>query len=88
MKALITFTICSLLGAATAAFADGNSMAVAKVNGLKPPRVYTGIHPPGNTKQSSFAPSAGGNKRHVFGAPIQGRIFKMQPKKPTVPPVR
>jgi hypothetical protein len=88
MKALITFALCSLLVATTAAFADANSAAVAKANGLKPPRVYTGIHPPGNTKPSSFAPTPGGSKRRVYGAPIQGRIFKMQPqpKKPTVPP--
>ena len=86
MKALITFAFCSLL--ATAAFADANSAAVAQANGLKPPRVYTGIHPPGNTKPSSFAPTPGGSKRRVYGAPIQGRIFKMQPqpKKPTVSP--
>ena len=88
MKALITFAVCSLLAGATAAFADANSAAVAQANGLKPPRVYTGIHPPGNTKPSSFAPSPGGTKRRVYGAPIQGRIFKMQPqpKKPTVSP--
>jgi hypothetical protein len=86
MKAFITFAFCSLL--ATAAFADANSAAVAKANGLKPPRVYTGIHPPGNTKPSSFAPTPGGSKRRVYGAPIQGRIFKMQPqpKKPAVSP--
>jgi hypothetical protein len=90
MKALIPFAVCSLLSVATTAFADANSAAVAQANGLKPPRVYTGNYHPGNTKPSSFAPSAGGSKRHVYGAPIQGRIFKMQPqpKKPTVPPTR
>ena len=90
MKALITFAVCSLLVGASTAFADANSAAVAQANGLKPPRVYTGIYHPGNTKPSSLAPSAGGSKRHVYGAPIQGRIFKMQPqpKKPTVPPTR
>jgi hypothetical protein len=86
MKALITIAVCSLLAGATTAFADANSAAVAQANGLKPPRVYTGIHPPGNTKQSAFAPTPGGSKRRIYGAPIQGRIFKMQPKKPTVPP--
>ena len=88
MKALITFAVCSLLAGATAAFADANSAAVAKANALKPPRVYTGIHPPSGTKQSAFAPTPGGSKRRVYGAPIQGPIFKMQPqpKKPTVPP--
>jgi len=89
MKALVTFAICSLLAGATSAFADANSNAVAQANGLKPPRVYTGIHPPGNTKPSSFAPTPGGTKRRTYGAPIQGRIFKMQPqpKKPTIPTV-
>jgi hypothetical protein len=90
MKALVTFAICSLLAGATSAFADANSNAVVQATGLKPPRVYTGIHPPGNTKPSSFAPTPGGTKRRTYGAPIQGRIFKMQPqpKKPTIPPTR
>jgi hypothetical protein len=74
MKAVVTLTSCVLLLAANAAFADAN---VA----LKPPRVYTGVHPPkapGGTKPSSFAPHP--SKRHVYGAPIQGPIFKSQPK--------
>jgi hypothetical protein len=88
MKALVTFAFCSLLMGGAAAFADANSNAVTQANGLKPPRVYTGVYKPGYTKQSSFAPSAGGTKRRVYGAPIQGPIFKTQPKprKPTVPP--
>ena len=89
MKALVTFAFCSLLVGTTAAFADANPGAVAKANGLKPPRVYTGVFTPGNTKkQSAFAPTPGGSKRRVYGAPIQRPIFKMQPqpKKPTVPP--
>ena len=88
MKTLVTFAFCALLVGATAAFADANSAAVAKANGLKPPRVYTGIYTPGGTKQSAFAPTPGGSKRRVYGAPIQGPIFKMQPKpkKPTAPP--
>ena len=74
MKALVTFALCALLLSANAA--------------LKPPRVYTGVHPPAGTKPSSFAPHPGASKRRVYGAPIQGPIFKMQPKpkKPTVPP--
>ncbi len=88
MKTLVTFAFCSLLVGSSAAFADANAAAVAQANGLKPPRVYTGVYTPGKTKQSSFAPSAGGTKHHVYGAPIQGQIFKMQPqpKKPTTPP--
>lgn len=83
MKPLVTLTFCALLVSAHAAFADGN---VA----LKPPRVYTGIHPPTkSTKPSSFAPQPGSSKRRVYGAPIQGRIFKMPAKKPpTTPPKR
>jgi hypothetical protein len=73
MKALVTFAFCALLLAATAAFADASAVS-------KPPRVYTGVHPPAGTKPSSFAPHPGGSKRHVYGAPIQGPIFKMQPK--------
>ena len=72
MKALVTFAFCALLFSANAAFADANV--------LKPPRVYTGVHPPAGTKPSSFAPHPGGTKRRVYGAPIQGPIFKMQPK--------
>ena len=88
MKTLVTFVFCALLVGATAAFAGANSASVAKANGLKPPRVYTGVFTPGNTKQSAFAPTPGGSKRRVYGAPIQRPIFKMQPqpKKPTVPP--
>ena len=81
MKALVTFAFGALLLAATAAFADANAP-------LKPPRVYTGVHPPAGTKPSSFAPHPG-SKRRVYGAPIQGPIFKMQPKpklKSTVAP--
>lgn len=88
MKTLVTFAFCTLLVGATTAFADANSSAIARANGLKPPRLYTGVFTPGKTKQSSFAPSAGGSKRHVYGAPIQSPIFKMQPgpKKHTVAP--
>jgi hypothetical protein len=81
MKALVTFIFCALLVTASTAFADPNTP-------LKPPRVYTGIHPPGGkpTKASSFAPRSSRSNRHVYGAPIQGPIFKMQPKKPTTTP--
>jgi hypothetical protein len=81
MKALVTIAISGLLLAAGTAFADTNPR-------LKPPRVYTGIHQPSGrpTKASSFAPRSGGSHRHVYGAPIQSPIFKMQPqpKKPSV----
>jgi hypothetical protein len=73
MKALVIFAFGALLLSATAAFADANAV-------LKPPRVYTGVHPPAGTKPSSFAPHPGGAKRRAYGAPIQGPIFKMQPK--------
>jgi hypothetical protein len=63
---------------ANAAFADANTP-------LKPPRVYTGIHPPSGpaTKASSFAPHP--TKRRSFGAPVQKPILRMQPKKSTTP---
>jgi hypothetical protein len=73
MKPVVTCALCALLLSANTAFADANAV-------LKPPRVYTGVHPPGGTKPSSFAPHPGGSKRRVYGAPIQGPIFKMQPK--------
>jgi hypothetical protein len=72
MKTLVTFAFCALLLSANAAFADANV--------LKPPRVYTGVHPPAGTKPSSFAPHPGSSKRRVYGAPIQGPIFKTQSK--------
>jgi hypothetical protein len=73
MKPVLTFAFCALLLSANAAFADANVV-------LKPPRVYTGVHPPAGTKPSSFAPHPGSSKRRVYGAPIQGPIFKTQPK--------
>ncbi len=79
MKSLVTLSFCALLVATTAAFADANVV-------LKPPRVYTGIYTPGVKKQGAYAPQPGA-KRHSYGAPIQGQIFKMQPKKPTKPTV-
>jgi hypothetical protein len=84
------FHICLIglgLIAANAALADTNSNAVKMANGLNAPKVYTGIHPPSGTKASSYAPQPG-NKSHVYGAPIQGPIFKSQPaKKPNTPAV-
>jgi hypothetical protein len=77
------------LAVSTAAFADTNSNAVKMANGLNAPKVYTGIHPPEGqpTKSSALAPRAGGNKQHVYGAPIQSPIFKSQPvKKTNTPP--
>lgn len=73
------------------AFADTNSNAVKMANGLNAPKTYTGIHPPQGkpTKSSALAPRAGGNKQHVYGAPIQSPIFKTQAaKKPNTPPGR
>lgn len=73
------------------AFADTNSNAVKMANGLNAPKVYTGSHPPQGkpTKSSALAPRAGGNKQHVYGAPIQSPIFKTQAaKKPNTPPGR
>ena len=81
--------LCFGLVAANSAFADTNSNAVKMANGLNAPKIYTGIHPPQGkpTKSSALAPRAGGNKQHVYGAPIQSPIFKSQPaKKPNTPP--
>ncbi len=75
MKSLVTLSFCVLLVTTTAAFADANVP-------LKPPKVYTGIYSPGVKKQSSYAPQPG-TRRHTYGAPIQGQILKMQPRKPT-----
>ncbi|MGH8208392.1 MAG: hypothetical protein ACREU6_02140 [Steroidobacteraceae bacterium] len=79
MKALVIGLFGVLLVTAPAAFADANV--------LKPPRVYAPNGPPrpGRSKAGSFAPRAGASRRRVYGAPVQGRIFKMQPK-PTAPP--
>ena len=81
--------LCFGLVGANVAFADTNSNAVKMANGLNAPKIYTGIHPPQGkpTKSSALAPRAGGNKQHVYGAPIQSPIFKSQPaKKPNTPP--
>jgi len=53
---------------------------------LNPPRVYTGVYQPKGTptKTAALAPRAG-NKRHVYGAPIQKPIFKRQPVKSVRP---
>jgi hypothetical protein len=79
MKAPVTFTLCALLAAVNAAFA-----------GPKPPRVYTRTHQPSGspTKTNAFAPRSGRSNRHVYGAPIQRPIFRMQPKKPTTTPAQ
>ena len=83
MKALVTFTLCALLAAVNAAFAGPKPP-------LKPPRVYTRIHQPSGspTKTNAFAPRSGRSNRHVYGAPIQRPIFRMQPKKPTTTPAQ
>ena len=86
MKALQIAVWCCGLMAAQTAFGDTNSNAVKMANGLNAPKTYTGIHPPQGTKASGFAPQPG-NKRHTYGAPIQGPIFKSQPaKKPNTAP--
>ena len=87
MQTLQTVVLCCGLAAAHTAFADANSNAVKMANGLNAPKTYTGIHPPNGTKASGLAPNPG-NKRHVYGAPIQSPIFKSHPvKKPITPPV-
>jgi hypothetical protein len=87
MKTLQSVVLCCGLMAAHAAFADTNSNAVKMANGLNAPKTYTGIHPPKGTKASGFAPTPG-NRRHVYGAPIQSPIFKSSPvKKPNTPPM-
>ena len=87
MKTLQTVVLCCGLAAAHTAFADANSNAVKMANGLNAPKTYTGIHPPNGTKASGLAPNPG-NKRHVYGAPIQSPIFKSHPvKKPNTRPV-
>ena len=69
--------LCALLVTASTAFADANRP-------LNPPRVYTGAQQPHGkpTPSSGFAPRPGRVGRHVYGAPIQKPILKMQPPKP------
>jgi hypothetical protein len=78
MNKQITCLLCALLATASTAFADATTH-------LNPPRVYTGIYQPNGkpTKASGFAPRPGRTGHHVYGAPIQKPILKMQPKKPT-----
>ena len=86
MKTLQTVVLCCGLAAVQAAWADTNSNAVKMANGLNAPKTYTGIHPPRGTKASGFAPNPG-NKRRVYGAPIQSPIFTSHPvKKTNTPP--
>ena len=84
MKALLTGAFCSLLIAATAAFADTNTRALNDAKHLNAPRAYTGIHPPAGTKPSALAPRPV-PKNRTYGAPIQSPIFNSQPKKPATP---
>ena len=72
MKAAVILSFCVLLASTGDVLADANVV-------LKPPRVYTGPQPPAH-KPSSLAPTPGGTRRRTYGAPIQGRIFRMQPK--------
>jgi len=78
MNNRLTYFLCALLAAASAAFADANRP-------LKPPRVYTGVYQPHGkpTPSSGFAPRPGRSGRHVYGAPIQKPILNSQPKKST-----
>jgi hypothetical protein len=78
MKVLTSLVFCTSLVIAAEAFADTNRP-------LNPPRVYTGVYQPHGkpTKSSALAPRASHSGRHVYGAPIQRPILKMQPKKPT-----
>jgi len=83
MTTRANFLVFALLASATAsstAFADANTH-------LNPPRVYTGIYQPHGkpTKSSGFAPRSSRAGRHVYGAPIQKPILKMQPRKPARP---
>jgi hypothetical protein len=84
MKAIPKVLFSALLasGAAGAAFADANSAGYSKTRTVSSPRTYTAAHQPDGkpTKVSSFAPRAGGSKRHVYGAPIQSPILRMRPK--------
>lgn len=73
----LVFALLATTTASSVAFADSNPH-------LNPPRVYTGVYQPHGkpTKSSGFAPRANHSGRHVYGAPIQQPILKMQPKKP------
>lgn len=78
MNIRMTYLFCALLAAASTAFADASRP-------LNPPRVYTGIYQPHGkpTPSSGLAPRPSRSGRHVYGAPIQRPILKMQPKRPT-----
>jgi hypothetical protein len=77
MNKRLTYFCCALLAAASTAFANANKP-------LNPPRVYTGVYQPHGkpTPSSGFAPRPGRSGRHVYGAPIQKPILKIQPPKP------
>jgi len=76
----LVFALLATATVSSVAFADSNPH-------LNPPRVYTGVYQPHGkpTKSSAFAPRANRSGRHVYGAPIQQPILKMQPKKPARP---
>lgn len=77
MNKRLTYLSCALLAIASTAFAGANKS-------LYPPRVYTGVYQPHGkpTPSSGFAPRPGHSGRHVYGAPIQKPILRMQPPKP------
>ncbi|HVW68923.1 MAG TPA: hypothetical protein VHB68_08095 [Steroidobacteraceae bacterium] len=83
MKALAICLSCAFTAVSAAALADTHPP-------LNPPKVYTPSGPPPKTRwksSSSFAPRPGGTKQRVYGAPIQGKILRMQPKKAGGKPV-
>ena len=77
MNKRLTYVFCAVLATASTAFADVKRPP-------SPPRVYTGVSQPHGkpTPSSGFAPRPGHSGRHVYGAPIQQPILKMQPPKP------
>ena len=83
MNVFVSLIACAGLVASSMAFATP-----ATATHLNPPRVYTGVYQPHGkpTKSSAFAPRPGRSGRHVYGAPIQAPILKMQPKKPAAAP--
>ncbi len=74
MKAFIVCLACAFLAAASAA------------SGAHVPCASTDTQQAHSKSPSSFAPRAGGTKRRVYGAPIQGKILKTRPKKKQVSP--
>jgi hypothetical protein len=76
MKNRAIYLLCGLLAVTGAASADTRTPPK--------PRSVSASHQAHNkpTPASSFAPHPGRAGQHVYGAPIQAPILKMQPKKP------